>query len=214
MKPVRVDEAIQAYMEGLLPPRGAVLARIEREAEAEGLPIVGPHEGALLRLLVTLSGGRRILELGAAVGYSGIWLLGGAPEGTLVTYERDPARAARARANFAEVGFGGSATVIEAEAIADLERPGPPFDVCFIDILTNLGSTDAVELALARCVELLDPGGLLLADNTLRQGEVLSPASQAARNALDLNRLVAEDPRLEAVLIPIRDGLTVAVRRG
>jgi caffeoyl-CoA O-methyltransferase len=60
------------------------------------------------------------------------------------------------------------------------------------------------------CLERLDPGGLLMADNALRQGEVLHPDNQQAKNVAAYNEMVAKDPRLESVVIPIRDGLSLA----
>src|SRR5215472_5857926 len=106
MRTVDVSDKMQEYLDGLVPARDGVLARMEEEAHREGIPIVDPHEGQLLYLLVKIAGARRILELGAATGYSGIWLMRGTDGGTLTTYEMDHERAVRARANFAEAGFG------------------------------------------------------------------------------------------------------------
>src|SRR5207244_3491642 len=144
------------------------------EADREGIPIVEPHEGSLLYLLVKIAGAKRILELGTATGYSGIWMLRGSGGGTLTTYETDHDRAQRARANFGEAGFGKAASVLEV------------------------------------CIERLEGGALLMADNALRQGEVIAPKNQQAKNVAAYNQLVAKHPRLEGVVIPIRDGLSVA----
>jgi predicted O-methyltransferase YrrM len=77
MRTVEVTDALQSYMNSLIRPRDAVLARMEEEARVEGIPIVEVHEGALLSLLVRIARGKRVLELGTATGYSGIWLLRG-----------------------------------------------------------------------------------------------------------------------------------------
>src|SRR5262249_52927695 len=77
MRTVDVNDDLQAYLDRLVPPRDGVLARLEEEAHREGIPIVDPHEGQLLYMLVKIAGGKRILELGTATGYSGIWLLRG-----------------------------------------------------------------------------------------------------------------------------------------
>src|SRR5215472_10439402 len=106
MRTVDVTDELQAYLDSLVTKRDAVLARMEEEAHRESIPIVDPHEGMLLYLLVKIAGAKRILELGTATGYSGIWLLRGTDGGTLTTYEMDHERAVRARANFAEAGFG------------------------------------------------------------------------------------------------------------
>ena len=75
MRTVEVSDALQEYMDSLVLPRDKVLARMEDEAHSEGIPIVDPQEGALLSLLVRIASGKRVLELGTATGYSGIWLL-------------------------------------------------------------------------------------------------------------------------------------------
>jgi predicted O-methyltransferase YrrM len=210
MNPIQVTEALESYMEGLLPARDSVLARMEDEAEREGIPIVFAHEGALLRLLVRLSGATRVLELGTAIGYSGIWLLRGTDGGTLTTFEVDHKRAERARANFSAAGLGKQAMVLEQDAVGGLEKLDGRFDACFIDLLNSFPSEDVTRTVVELCIERLDPGALLMTDNALRQGEVLTPKTQQARNVAFYNQLVAEHPLLESVVIPIRDGLSVA----
>jgi caffeoyl-CoA O-methyltransferase len=210
MKPVEVTDALEAYMEGLLPKRNKVLARMEDEAHRENIPIVDAHEGALLSLLVRLAGAKRLLELGTATGYSGIWLLRGTEGGMLTTFEVDGKRAARARVNFAEAGLATQALVLEQDAVGGLEKLQGRFDACFIDLLNAFASEDVTRRVVELCIERLDAGALLMADNALRQGEVVKPNNQQARNVAYYNQLVARHPRLESVVIPIRDGLSVA----
>ena len=87
MRTVEVTDNLQSYLDGLVPARDAVLARLEEEAHRESIPIVDPHEGMLLYFLVKIGRGTRILELGTATGYSGIWLLRATDGGTLTTFE-------------------------------------------------------------------------------------------------------------------------------
>lgn len=210
MRTVEVTDDLQAYLDGLVPPRDGVLARVEEEAHRESIPIVDPHEGELLYLLVKIAGAKRILELGTATGYSGIWLLRGTKGGSLTTYEMDHERAERARANFAAAGFGKQALVLEENAKDGLENLEGRFDVCFIDLLNSFRSEEITRRVLELCLERLEPGALLMADNALRQGEVLHPDNQQAKNVRYYNELVSKHPRLESVVIPIRDGLSVA----
>ncbi|MEO8743763.1 MAG: O-methyltransferase [Candidatus Dormiibacterota bacterium] len=210
MRRVESTDELQAYMNGLLPPRDPVLARLEDEARRENIPIVDPHEGALLYLLVKISRGKRILELGTATGYSGIWMLLGADGGELTTFELDHARAARARANFSQAGFGKQAMVLEENAVTGLAKLETRFDVCFIDLINSFRSEDITRQVFELCMERLDPGALLMADNALQQGEVVRPDSQNTRNAAHYNELVTKHPRLDSIVIPIRDGLSVA----
>ena len=210
MRTVEVTDALQEYLDDLVPPRDEVLARMEEEAHRENIPIVDPHEGALLSLLVRIAGGKRVLELGAATGYSGIWLLRGTEGGTLTTFELDPERVRRARANFSDAGFGQRALVLQEDAVKGLEKLDTRFDVCFIDLLNVFPSEDVTRRALELCIEHLDGGALLMADNALRQGEVVRPKNQQAKNVAYYNQLVAKHPRLESVVVPIRDGLSIA----
>ena len=210
MRTVEVSDELQRYLDGLVPKRDSVLARMEEEAHKESIPIVDPHEGQLLYLLVKIAGAKRILELGTATGYSGMWLLRGTDGGTLTTFELDHQRAQRARTNFSDAGLGKQALVIEEDALTGLEKLDQRFDACFIDLLNVFPSEDATQRALELCLERLDGGALLMADNALRQGEVVNPKNQQARNVARYNAVVAKHPRLESVVIPIRDGLSVA----
>jgi caffeoyl-CoA O-methyltransferase len=210
MRTVEVTDALQEYLDGLVPPRDRVLARMEQEAHRESIPIIDPHEGMLLYLLVKIAGAKTILELGTATGYSGIWLLRGTDGGSLTSFEVDHSRAERARANFAEAGLGKQAKVLEQDALVGLAKLDQRFDACFIDLLNVFPSEEVTRRAFELCVERLERGALLMADNALRQGEVVHPKNQQARNVADYNELVAKHPRLESVVIPIRDGLSVA----
>jgi predicted O-methyltransferase YrrM len=196
-------------MLGLLAPRDPVLARIETEVERGEVPAIGPHVGGLLALLVRMNGCRDVLELGTATGYSAMWLARGST-GLVTTLDTDPARVARARANIAEAGLGERIEVLQEGALDYLERGGEPVDALFNDLLNSFPDEATVE----RCFELslarLRPGGLLLADNALGRGRVIAAESRPARNIDRYNRLVAADPRLESVIVPIRDGLSLA----
>ena len=210
MNTVQVTDEMQEYLDSLLPPRDPVLARIEDEAHRENIPIVDAHEGAFLNLLVRIAGSKRLLELGTAIGYSGIWLLRATSGGTLTTFETNHERAVRARSNFAAAGLAKQTLVLEEDAVRGLEKLNSKFDACFIDLLNSFPSEDVTRKVFDLCMQRLDGGGLLIADNALRQGEVVQPKTQQARNVAFYNQLVAKDPRLESVVVPIRDGVSVA----
>jgi len=207
---VQVTDDLQEYLDSLLPPRDPVLARMEDEAHHENIPIVDAYEGAFLSLVVRISGAKRVLELGTAIGYSGIWLLRATSGGTLTTFETNHERAQRARFNFAEAGLAKRVLVLEEDAVHGLEKLTNRFDVCFIDLLNSFQSEDVTRKVFDLCMQHLDAGGLLIADNALRQGQVVKPTTQQARNVAFYNQLVAKDSRLEAVVVPIRDGVSVA----
>src|SRR5690242_1411748 len=189
MRTVEVTDDMQAYLESLVPKRDKVLARLEEEAHREGIPIVDAYEGQLLYLLVKVTRAKTVLELGTATGYSGIWLLRGTEGGTLTTFEVDHKRAERARANFAKAGLEKQALVLEQDAVSGLEKLEDRFDVCFIDLLNSFASEEVTRRVLELCLDRLDGGSLLMADNALRQGEVLHPKNQQARNVARYNEL-------------------------
>src|SRR5256712_10978039 len=175
MRTVEVTDDLQAYLDGLVPKRDAVLARMEEEADREGIPIVEPHEGSLLYLLVKIAGAKRILELGTATGYSGIWMLRGSGGGTLTTYETDHDRAQRARANFGEAGFGKAAIVLEENAKDGLEKLEGRVDACFIDLLQPFKAEGITRRVLGLCIQRPEGGGPLMGGNALRHGEGVAP---------------------------------------
>jgi predicted O-methyltransferase YrrM len=209
LPPIQVDARLEDYMESLLPPRDSVLERIERELEQDNVPAIGPMVGQLLCLLLRIRGAGDVLELGTAVGYSSIWLARGC-SGRVVTLATDAARAARARANLAAAGLSDRVEVREEDALRYLETVSQRVDCVFNDLLNSFPDARTVE----RCFELslvrLNPGGLLLADNALGRGQVVRPDSRQARNIARYNELISRTPSLESVVVPLRDGVSMA----
>src|ERR1700733_15383528 len=112
-----VPEPVERYLAGLNRLSDPVLREIEREGKEQKLPLVDAEVGSLLRVLATAVGATRILEIGTAIGYSGIWLAGALPShGMLLTMEVDGERARRARENFARSGLAERASVIVGDA--------------------------------------------------------------------------------------------------
>jgi caffeoyl-CoA O-methyltransferase len=103
--------------------------------------------------------------------------------------------------------------VVEGDVFSALERLPGPFDLVFNDLLNSLPDEAAIERAFRLSLDRLRSGGLLLADNALRMGEVVHPTGQQARNVAAYNRLAASEPSLETVIVPIRDGLSIATKR-
>ena len=210
LEAVPITPELEGYLESLLEPREPVLAELEREAEEKGVPIVGPQVGTLLYLLTALQRPRLILELGCATGYSAIWLARGAPDARVVTTELDPRRAQRARRSFSDAGLSDRVELVEGDALDYLAGTRERFDVVFNDLLNSFPDEKTVERSLALSLERLHPGGLLLADNALRRGEVLEPTSAGARNVARYNELVAGEKRLRGLIVPLRDGVSLA----
>jgi caffeoyl-CoA O-methyltransferase len=210
LEAVPVTPELESYLESLLQPRDRVLAGLEQEAEEKGVPIVGPQVGTLLHVLAGLLQPRVMLELGCATGYSAIWLAQGAPSARLITTELDPRRAARARRSFEGAGLAGRVELVEGDALAYLAKSTERFGLIFNDLLNSFPDEKATERCFALSLEKLEPGGLLVADNALRRGEVLEPSSQGGRNVIRYNELIASEKRLRGLIVPLRDGVSVA----
>ena len=193
-----------------------VLEEIARTGEQRNLPLVDAEVGALLRVLATAIAAKRILEVGTAIGYSGIWLAGALPpDGWLFTMEMDPERAREARENFTRAGVAERVSVIVGDAQRMITKVAGPFDLIFQD-----GSKQLYTPLLDRLVALLRPGGLLITDNVLWDGEVVpgflpAPQRDAAdtRAIAEYNERVASHPELTTAIVPLRDGVSISVKR-
>src|SRR5215471_6684389 len=127
---VIVPDAVEHYLASLNRTHDAVLDEIAREGVRRDLPLVDAEVGALLRVLATAISARRILEIGTAIGYSGIWLAGALPpNGMLLTMESNQERARRARENFVRAGLAARANVIIGDARRNLAKVAGPFDL-------------------------------------------------------------------------------------
>ncbi|RME13388.1 MAG: O-methyltransferase [Ardenticatenia bacterium] len=208
------NDALSTYISNLFAAEDDVLRQIRANIEAAGLPMITirPEEGRFLQLLVMLTGGRRVLEIGTLGGYSGTWLARGlAPEGRLWTLEKSSKHAEVARANFALAGVSEQIEIVEGDAHQLLPKMAvhAPFDLVFIDAEKE-GYTDYYAWA----VEHVRLGGVIAAHNAFAQGRIANePESEAARNMDAFNRMVSEDSRVEATIFPAGDGTLIAVRR-
>src|SRR5262245_2991179 len=129
-----VPDAVERYLATLNHLSDDVLDDIARANAEPKLPLIDPEVGALLRILVTAIGAKRILEIGTAVGYSGIWLAGPLPaDGMLLTMEQNRERAAIAKANFARAGLSDRVSIMIGDAQLLLAKVAGPFDLIFQD---------------------------------------------------------------------------------
>lgn len=196
---------LEQYFRSFIPPRDDLIQELEREAHDERIPIVGPLVGELLFILARATQAKVILELGAATGYSAIYLARGCEpaNGQVITLEWDEGMAARARANVARAGLTDSIEVQVGDAMALMAAMAGPFDLIFMDI-----DKEGYLPALAHCHRLLRTGGLLIADNV----------GFAAADAF--NQGICADPRWRVVPLlcflpnhsPEKDGLCLAVK--
>lgn len=174
----------------------------------------GPLEGQMLRMLVKMLKAERILEIGLFTGYSALAMAEALPpDGRVVGCELDPYVAAFAQRWFGQSPHGSKIEVRVGPALQTLQTladQGSRFDLVFVDADKG-GYVDYFECLLDR--ELLAPGGVIAVDNTLLQGQpYLAERSPNGEAIARFNQVVAADPRVEQVLVPLRDGLTL-IRR-
>jgi len=201
---------IEAYAQAHSIPESdlcrALREETQRRMESPQM-IVGPLEGAFLKMMVQLVQATSVLEIGMFTGYSALCFADALPaNGTVLTCEIDEESAALARRYFARSPIGKKIEIRMGPALDTMRGLKGPFDLIFID-------ADKINYVnyYRRALELLSPQGVMLIDNVLWDGDVLKqPASDEKTAAIqELNRVVANDPRVTAVMVTIRDGVLV-----
>ncbi len=203
------------YLLSHIDPEGDYLYRLWRATNIHllhGRMASGHLQGRLLKMLVRMVRPENILEVGTFSGYSAICMAEGLGEGGKVyTYEINDELE-----DFTRPWIEGSAVAdkirfIIGDAIMEAPRLGVVFDMVFIDG-NKRTYTEAYEMALS----VLRPGGFVLADNTLWDGHVLETPRPTDRQTIGIetfNDFIAHDNRVEKVILPLRDGLTIAMKK-
>lgn len=169
--------------------------------------VVGPLEGAFLKMMTQVIGAKRVLEIGMFTGYSALCFAEALPkDGIVITCEIDDEAAALARTYFARSPHGRKIGIRMGPALDTMRSLSGPFDLIFIDA----DKTNYVNY-YRRALDLISPSGMILIDNVLWDGEVLlqPPPDERTAAIQELNRVVAADSRVTAVLLTIRDGVLV-----
>jgi len=205
---------VNRYIDAVFTRDDALLEGVLSSIQENGMPSisVSPSAGKLLTMLVSISGARRVLEIGALGGYSGICLARGfGEEGTLTSLELKESYAELAHSNLSKAGFGNQVSYMTGPALESLETLAgnqKRFDFFFID--ADKGN---YEHYLAYCIKLAEPGALIVADNVLAGGSVAGQGTeprQYTKLMKAFNETAANHPQLESLLIPIGDGMTVS----
>jgi predicted O-methyltransferase YrrM len=206
-----VHPDIDRYLGGLAASGDPVLEEMEGLARDRGFPIIGPQVGQMLYVLALTIGARRVLELGSGFGYSAYWFSRAVgPEGEVILTEGSDDKASEARGFLERGGFTDRVRVEVGDALEIAGRLDGEFDIVFNDIDKH-DYGRAFDVALAR----VRPGGLFITDNMLWQGKVLDddPDDATTQGVKTLTRKLYASDEVAATLIPLRDGVTVAVRR-
>ena len=207
-----VPAEIEAYAERHSDPEPELLNelwRITHAKSARPQMLVGPLEGAFLRLLVRIANARRVLEIGTFTGYSALWMAAGLPEdGRLITCDVDPETTAIARSFWARSPHGSKIQLELRPAIETLAKLDGPFDLVFID-----ADKESYAAYWDAVLPKVPSGGLIVADNVLWSGRILSPSDETDRAIVAFNEKVREDARVERVLLTVRDGMTLCRKK-
>lgn len=201
-----------SYAEEFVPEAEATEEARRRAVEIGGATPVGTGAGAALRMLAAAVAARHVMEIGSGAGTSGLWLLAGMPEdGVLTTIDVDAEHSRAAKEAYAAAGIAHQRTrVITGRAADVLPRMSDgAYDLVLVDA-DKVGYPAYVEHA----IRLLRPGGVLVLDNMLWHDKVADPAARDEETSTlrDLGKALRDDERLTCALLPVSDGLLVAVR--
>lgn len=185
------------------------LADVTRANFKHANMMVGALEGNFLRLLIRLSQARRILEIGTFTGYSALSMAEVLPEGgELITCDISAESTATARKHWEQSAHGDKIQLRLGPALETLESLEGPFDLVFIDA-DKTNYLNYWEAALPK----VRVGGLVVVDNVLWSGRVLDPETNVDQAIVDCNLRIASDDRVEALMLPVRDGIFMAWKR-
>jgi len=204
-------DALDKYLKDFSSLRSEALDWLERETHLRtnhARMLSGPTVGGLLHTFVRMSGAKRVLELGVFTGYSSICLASALPEdGKLDSVELNDELEDLFREGYRRAGVEERINLLFGDANEVLDSLEGPYDLIYID--ANKREYVAYYQA---AIELLRPGGHILADNVLWDGKVYAeepPRDAQTRGIMAFNDLVAGDPRVENFILPLRDGLNV-----
>lgn len=206
------------YVRASSDPLDEVMADLVRETaelaargEVSATMQIAPEQGVLMRLLTTALGARTAIEIGTFTGFSALCIAGGLPaDGSLLCLDRDEHVTAVARRYWARAGLADRIELRLGDALPSLQSlpAEPTFDLAFVD-----ADKTGYAAYVAELHPRLRPNGVVLLDNTLRDGRVLDPRDADDRALAELNAALAEDPRWETALLPLADGLTLLRKR-
>jgi predicted O-methyltransferase YrrM len=202
---------VDDYLYSMLPKRDEVLAEMEEYATQHHVPIVGPAVARVLQQLAVMIGARTVFELGSAIGYSTIWWAQAVGDkGRVIYTDGDRKNAERAHGYFARAGVASRIAIHTGDALEFLSEQKEEFDIIFNDV-------DKEDYP--RVLRLISPrlrrGGLFITDNVLWSGRVAekNPTDAKTKAILEFNRKLYDSKEFFTTILPIRDGLAVALKK-
>lgn len=212
------DRRLHEYVLDHLPPEPGIRRRLREETELlpNAIMQITPDQGEFLRVLIAATGAKKVLEVGVFTGYSSLCMALQLPEdGVLIGCDISDEYTAVARRYWREAGVAHKIQLRIAPAIDTLqnllaEGHAGSFDFAFID-----ADKPSYEAYYEAALQLLRPGGLIVLDNMLQRGEVVDPHSghPGVEAIRAMNDKISRDDRVTAALLPVADGMTLAVKR-
>jgi len=202
---------VDDYIYSMLPKRSAVLAEMEDYATEHSIPIVGPAVARVLQQLALMINAKTVFELGSAIGYSTIWWAQAVGEqGRVIYTDGDRKNAEKARGYFTRAGVLDRITLHTGDALEFLSEQKQEFDIIFNDV-----DKEDYPRVLRLVAPRLRKGGLFITDNVLWSGRVAekNPSDASTKAILEFNRKLYDTSEFYTTILPIRDGLTVALKR-
>lgn len=211
-----VEDRLRVFINSLDRGNPEYLNEIEKYAKATDVPIIRKEMQSLLRTLLTLCRPQRILEVGTAIGFSALLMSEYAPqECHITTIEKYEKRIPLAKENFKKAGKEDAITLLEGDAVDILKNLKEPFDFIFMD-----AAKGQYLHFLPDILRLLKPGGLLVSDNVLQDGDIIeSRFAVTRRNRTIHSRMrdylyeLKHHPQLETSILPVGDGVTLSVKK-
>lgn len=213
--------SINEYLLDIIPERDAVLTEMEAYARERRFPIVGPLVGRVLHQLVLLTNPKRIFEMGSGFGYSAYWMAKALrePDASIICTDGSQENAERAAAYLARGGIAERIDYRVGNALNIIDETEGEFDIIYNDI-----DKDGYPEAFRKAIPRLRSGGLFITDNMLWMGRVVQDVPEVApedeqwlheatRGVKELTRLLYSSPDVFTTIIPLRDGISVAVKR-
>jgi len=202
---------VDDYLYSMLPERDEVLVEMEDFAGKHGVPNVGPAVARVLKQLALMIDARTVFELGSAIGYSTIWWAQAVVEkGRVIYTDGDSKNAERARGYFDRAGVSNRITLHTGDALEVLSEQKQQFDIIFNDV-----DKEDYPRVLRLVAPRLRKGGLFITDNVLWSGRVAekNPKTAQTKAILEFNRQLYSSADVFTTILPIRDGLAVALKR-
>jgi O-methyltransferase len=219
IKSTTIDERVHAYLQAHQPPEHPELTalRLATQSHPEARMQITPEQGHLLALLVKLTGGRHVLEIGTFTGYSALAMaLAMPPDGQLIACDISAEWTSIGQPFWRKAGLAGRIDLRIGPALDTLKRleadgGAGRFDLAFID-----ADKPGYDAYYEVCLRLVRPGGVIALDNMLRRGRVADPSNTEPDTVAlrALNTKFATDERVDRVLLPIASGMTLARVRG